>query len=132
MQLLTVLGTGKYENTCYSWQEQQFETRYVAQALCEFFQPEKVTVLVTTEAKEMHWETLHKTLSDRFTATEVLIPSGKSETEVWQIFDAVVNSVEPNSKVIFDITHAFRLIRHSFQRKIMAAWQTQTEDFYFK
>jgi CRISPR-associated DxTHG motif protein len=110
MQLLTVLGTGKYETTCYTWQEKQVETRYVAQALCEFFRPDKVTVLVTTEAKEMHWEALRQALGDRFPATDVLIPSGKSEVEVWQIFDAVVNSVEPNSKVLFDITHAFRSI----------------------
>lgn len=110
MQLLTVLGTGRYEKTCYTWQEKQVETRYVAHALCEFFQPDQVTVLVTTEAKEAHWNTLQETLGDRFKSTDVLIPSGKVETEVWEIFDAVVNSVEPNAKVLFDITHAFRSI----------------------
>ncbi|NEO28568.1 MAG: TIGR02221 family CRISPR-associated protein, partial [Kamptonema sp. SIO4C4] len=44
MQLLTVLGTGKYTKTCYNWQDQQVETRYVAKALCDFFQPDQVTV----------------------------------------------------------------------------------------
>jgi CRISPR-associated DxTHG motif protein len=110
MQLLTVLGTGRYEKTCYTWQDKQVETRYVAHALCEFFQPDQVTVLVTKEAKEAHWNTLKETLGDRFESTDVLIPSGKVETEVWEIFDAVVNSVEPNAKVLFDITHAFRSI----------------------
>ncbi|MBD2389277.1 TIGR02221 family CRISPR-associated protein [Aphanizomenon flos-aquae NRERC-008] len=110
MQLLTVLGTGRYEKTCYTWQEKQVETRYVAHALCEFFQPDQVTVLVTKEAKEAHWNTLQEILGDRFQSQDVLIPSGKVETEVWEIFDAVVNSVEPNAKVLFDITHAFRSI----------------------
>jgi CRISPR-associated DxTHG motif protein len=110
MQLLTVLGTGRYEKTCYTWQDKQVETRYVAHALCEFFQPEQVTVLVTKEAKAAHWETLQESLGDRFSSIDVNIPSGKVETEVWEIFDAVVNSVQPNSKVLFDITHAFRSI----------------------
>lgn len=110
MQLLTVLGTGKYETTCYSWQGQQVETCYVTEALCEFFQPEKVVVLLTDEAKAMHWDGLKQKLGDRFPAVDVSIPSGKSEAEIWQIFDVVVDSVEPNSSVIFDITHAFRSI----------------------
>ena len=110
MQLLTFLGTGRYQKTCYTWQDKEVETPYVAEALSEFLQPEKVTVLVTKEAKEAHWENLHQALANRFSATEVLIPSGKSEAEVWQIFDAVVSAVEPDSKVLFDITHAFRSI----------------------
>jgi len=110
MQLLTILGTGKYETTLYTWQNNQVETRYVAHALCEFFQPESVTVLVTNEAKEAHFENLQQILSPRFPVNDILIPSGKTEEEVWQIFDAVVNVVEPNSKIIFDITHAFRSI----------------------
>lgn len=110
MELLTVLGTGKYEETCYVWKDQQAKTRYVAEALCEFFQPSKVTVFVTEEAKAMHWNGLQEKLGDRFSVNDVLIPSGKSEAEVWQIFEKVVCSVEQNSSIIFDITHAFRSI----------------------
>jgi CRISPR-associated DxTHG motif protein len=110
MQLLTVLGTGKYTKTCYCWQGQQVETSYVAHALCEFFQPDKVTVLVTPEAKAAHWHSLQETLGHSYPCEDVEIPSGKVETEVWEIFDAVVNAVTPNSQVLFDITHAFRSI----------------------
>jgi len=119
MNLLTVLGTGNYQEICYTWENKEFTTKYVAEALCEFFQPQKVTVFVTAESKAQHWEKLHNKIGDhevarqgrdRFALNDVLIPSGQSETEVWQIFDEVVASVEPNSKIIFDITHAFRSI----------------------
>ena len=108
MQLLTVLGTGHYKPTCYTWQDKEYETEYVAEALKEFFKPDKISVLVTTEAKEKHWDKIKPRLGD--IATDILIPSGKTEAEVWQIFDEVVKIVEPNTQVIFDITHAFRSI----------------------
>jgi len=108
MQLITFIGTGRYETTLYTWQNKQVETPYVVEALCEFFQPEQVKVFVTLEAREHHWENLSNRLSERIPLTMVPIPSGKSETEIWEIFDAVVSAVEPGSKVLFDITHAFR------------------------
>lgn len=110
MQLLTFLGTGKYNTTCYTWQGREKETSFVAEALSEFFQPQQVKVFVTKEAREMYWEQLNNCLSERVQISPVSIPSGKSETEIWEIFEAVVNAVEPNSQVLFDITHAFRSI----------------------
>lgn len=109
MQLLTFLGTGKYSPTCYTWQEREKKTAYIAEALCEFFKPTSVRAFVTPEAREMHGEQLKGCLQD-LDFDFIPIPSGKSETEIWQIFEAVVNSVEPGSQVIFDITHAFRSI----------------------
>ncbi len=109
MQLLSVLGTGRYEETCYTWQGQQVRTPYVIRALCEFFQPDQVTVLVTQEAKAAHWQNLQQAVGQR-SLIPVPIPSVQSEAEVWQIFDAVVTAVEPEMQVIFDITHAFRSI----------------------
>ncbi len=109
MQLLSVLGTGRYEETCYTWQGQQVKTPYVIHALCEFFQPDQVTVLVTQEAKTAHWQNLQQAVGQR-SLIPVPIPSVQSEAEVWQIFDAVVTAVEPEMQVIFDITHAFRSI----------------------
>jgi len=110
MQLLTILGTGNYQETCYTWQAKQVKTPYVAHALCEFFQPNLITVLVTKEAKETHLNKLQAILGPSLLINDILIPSGKTEEEVWQIFDAVVNVVEPNSRILFDITHAFRSI----------------------
>jgi CRISPR-associated DxTHG motif protein len=110
MQLITVLGIGRYEETCYTWQGKDYRTRFVAKALCHFFEPNVVKVLVTKEARDTHWENLKDSLGDEITVTPVPIPSGRSETEIWEIFDAVVDSVEANSEIIFDITHSWRSI----------------------
>lgn len=109
MQLLTFLGTGRYSKTCYTWQEREKETAYIAEALCEFFKPESVRVFVTPEAQEMHGEQLKGCLKE-LDVEFVPIPSGKSETEIWEIFELVVNAVEPGSEVIFDITLGLRSI----------------------
>ena len=108
MELLTFLGTGNYKTTCYTWQNQTKETPYVAEALSEFLQPEAVKVFVTEEAKEMHWESFCNCLTPYVSPSAISIPSGKSEAEIWEIFEAVVNAVERNSEISFDITHAFR------------------------
>jgi hypothetical protein len=110
MQLVTVLGTGRYEETCYTWQDQECQTKFVAKALCQFFKADAVKVLVTKEARDAHWENLKNSLGDQISVTPVPIPSGRSEAEIWEIFDAVVDSVEANSKIIFDITHSWRSI----------------------
>jgi hypothetical protein len=38
------------------------------------------------------------------------IPEGKTEAETWEIFDVLVDSIEPNTRLLFDITHALRSI----------------------
>jgi len=106
--LLTVLGTSNYSVARYTWQEQQQETRFVAEALCKFFQIDRVTVLLTKEARDKNWEGFQQQLGDRVQAKD--IPSGRTEAEIWQIFDAVVDVVVPGEEVIFDITSAFRSI----------------------
>ncbi|MEJ5359430.1 MAG: TIGR02221 family CRISPR-associated protein [Desulfobacterales bacterium] len=40
----------------------------------------------------------------------IQIPGGFSETEIWEIFTTVFNSIHRGDEVIFDITHAFRSI----------------------
>jgi CRISPR-associated Csx2 family protein len=39
-----------------------------------------------------------------------LIPDGSSETELWEIFRIVLDSIREEDDVVFDITHAFRSI----------------------
>lgn len=38
------------------------------------------------------------------------IPEGKSEAEIWEIFKALYDSIDPKDRIIFDITHSFRSI----------------------
>ncbi len=107
MKLLTFLGTNPYSNTTYVWEEQETKTAYVAAALVKFFSVETVQVFLTTEARTKHWEAFQQAVPQ---AEDIDIPSGQSEDELWQIFEAVVNSVEAKETVILDVTHSFRSI----------------------
>lgn len=108
MELLTFLGTGNYNTTNYTWQDQTKETPYVAEALAEFLKPNKIKIFVTSEAREKHSQAFLKRIDSSYDCTFVDIPSGQSETEIWQIFEAVVNAVDSDTEISFDITHAFR------------------------
>lgn len=107
MKLLTFLGTGNYFCTTYIWEEREEKTQYVAAALAKFFAAETVQVFLTTEAREKHWESFRKAVPH---AKDISIPSGQIEDELWQIFEAVVDSVQPGEEVILDVTHSFRSI----------------------
>lgn len=111
MKLLTFLGTGKYEEVEYVWQDKPpVRTCYFASALARWLQPDEVLVCLTNEAKgHPNWQGLQASLSG-FSIIPVGIPSGRVESELWDIFDAIVTHLHENSEVIIDITHAFRSI----------------------
>ncbi len=107
MKLLTFLGTNTYYSTTYVWQDQEKQTEYVAAALAEFFPVETIQVFLTAEARAKHWQAFQQAVPQ---AKDIDIPSGQSEDELWQIFEAVVNSVESDETIILDVTHSFRSI----------------------
>jgi hypothetical protein len=109
--LLTTLGTSPYSETVYVFGERKADrTRYVAKALCQLFDIERVIVLLTQEAHDTHWKHLQDCLPPHVEKIAKAIPEGKTEAETWQIFDVLVDSIEANTRLLFDITHAFRSI----------------------
>lgn len=44
------------------------------------------------------------------TPRDIPIASGKSEPELWEIFDSISSNLGDNDEIVFDITHAFRSI----------------------
>ncbi len=113
MKALTFLGKGPYKPTTYVWQEQEgersYKTHLLVEALDHFFEPEEIVVFLTSEARESaHLPELRRLLGNRL--QEVDIPSGKSEEELWEIFDRVTSSVSEGDTLVLDITHAFRSI----------------------
>jgi CRISPR-associated DxTHG motif protein len=107
IKLLTFLGTGSYSDTTYVWEEKEESTKYVAAALAKFFNVQTVQAFLTTEARDTHWEDFRKAIPN---ARDISIRSGQSEDELWNIFEAVVQSVEPGEAIILDVTHSFRSI----------------------
>ncbi len=113
MKAISFLGTTRYSSTTYVFRPADgeaiaFETPYFAEALVHFFpELECVFVLVTPEVQvHENWEALQSRLGEK--VTPVYIPTGHSESELWQIFNALTSVVHSNDTVIFDITNSFR------------------------
>ena len=109
MKALTFLGTSKYETVTYYWYERECQTRLFPEAVARIFEPEKLLVFVTPTAKQHeNFAALSERLGAKMEAID--IPEGRSEQELWKIFDCVTSSVGEGDSVILDITHAFRSI----------------------
>jgi CRISPR-associated Csx2 family protein len=131
MKALTFLGARKYETVTYVWEERSYTTRLFPEALARIFEPEKVFVFVTERARtyrppigqkcpqcqqvlpepkeeQTYEEQLRGLLRD--SVEFVPIPEGRSEQELWEIFDRVASTVDEGDTILLDITHAFRSI----------------------
>lgn len=111
MKALCLLGTGKYETTTYVWEGSSekcsYETHLFPEAVAHIFQPEKILVLVTPQAREhAHFKTLCERLGNL--VERVDIPEGKSEAELWAIFQKCTETVTEGDTILLDVTHAFR------------------------
>jgi CRISPR-associated Csx2 family protein len=135
MKALTFLGAARYETVTYVWKEEEQErshtTHLFPEALARIFKPEKVIVFATERArtyrppigqrcpqcqqvlsdpkeKQTYEEQLRGLLGD--SVEFVPIPEGRSEQELWEIFNHVANAVGEGDTILLDITHAFRYI----------------------
>ncbi|MHA1682884.1 MAG: CRISPR-associated protein Csx20 [Promethearchaeota archaeon] len=114
------------------------DVRFVQEAFIPIFckdwtENDKVIVFLTKEARIKNWlddghidhetkETLKTTgLSNcisrltsqqgfNFSVEEIDIPSGKSENELWEIFNRVIETLQDEDTIIYDLTHGFRSI----------------------
>jgi len=111
MRGLSFLGTGKYNPVTYWWQDAQGErscrTHLFPEAVAEIFRPEQLVVFVTPPVKVgEHLQTLRERLGDVLQPVD--IPEGKSEAELWEIFERVTAAVAEGETILLDVTHAFR------------------------
>lgn len=56
---------------------------------------------LATQLKEAYPE-----LTDRINI--VSIPDGKTEAEIWEIFDKIYQEIETDDQIVFDVTHSYR------------------------
>ncbi|MFA0774632.1 MAG: hypothetical protein THHGLFOP_000128, partial [Candidatus Fervidibacter sp.] len=135
MKAFTFLGTGDYQAVTYYWSdaegERKCQTHLFPEAVARIFEPEKVLVFVTPSARDYrppkgercaccdqilsepkeektYCDVLRERLGDQVEFVE--IPEGRSEQELWEIFDRVASVVSEGETILLDITHAFRSI----------------------
>ena len=118
MKAFTFLGTGKLYPSTYTFEgKKSSETQFFAKAIIEFFEPESLYIFATESAAQEpvsddnpteRLKFLNELLGKRTTVFPVSIPEGADEKELWEIFNVVVDKIQDNDKVLFDITHGFR------------------------
>jgi CRISPR-associated DxTHG motif protein len=109
MKLITFLGITSYDEIEYRWNDLSYKTKFVQEAFVHWLKPEATCVLLTEKARAENWGKLCDKLK-RHTQTveEIKIPDGKSEAELWEIFEAISEVVQEGDEIAFDITHGFR------------------------
>jgi CRISPR-associated DxTHG motif protein len=108
MKLITFLGITDYEEVEYRWHDLSKPTKFVQEALVHWLKPEATCVLLTEKARARHWNDLSQRLQGHTQIVEVDIPDGKSEEELWRIFEKISDAVCEGDQIAFDITHSFR------------------------
>ena len=108
MKLIAFLGTGEYKCATYRWNDHTYETSFVQEAFVHWLKPEVTCVLLTEKARARHWNDLSQRLQGHTQIVEVDIPDGKSEAELWRIFEKISDAVCEGDQIAFDITHSFR------------------------
>ncbi len=106
MKAITFLGARPQE-TCYVFPDGcEHVAPFLGLALAQYL-PDLDFVVFTTELTAQFY---HQYFASAQAASiqAVRIPDGRDDAELWQIFQAVVEIIEPNEAVVFDITHGFR------------------------
>lgn len=106
MKAITFLGARPQE-TCYVFPDgREHVAPFFGLALAQHL-PDLDLVVFTTELTAQFY---HQYFASAQAASiqAVRIPDGRDDAELWRIFQAVVEVIEPNAVVVFDITHGFR------------------------
>lgn len=130
-KFLSFLGKSDYKECYYVFQKddikEEVKTKYIQEALVKILckdwnKEDKVIIFLTDEAEKNNWdneEDATRRLKERFEKYDIKfkdiskpvnIPEGKNEKEIWEIFEKVLNEIDENDEIIFDITHSFRSI----------------------
>ncbi len=113
MRLISFLGTGQYQTTCYYLDspEKSVHTPYVTLALTKLLHVQDTLVLATDKAQNTHGEALTQAFAEAGLPEPRFVPlvDGRSSQELWDNFNRLQQSLmEASDEVVLDITHGFR------------------------
>lgn len=135
---VSLLGTGIYSECIYRYDEDgsKCKTRFIQYATLEMFHADrwdkdrdKVIIFLTDKAGKSNWD---RSITSRKAGDSVVpydsleavlvkagyedmlitknIPDGKTEEEMWEIFDVIYGELQDGDELYVDITHAFRYL----------------------
>jgi CRISPR-associated DxTHG motif protein len=130
---ISFLGTNDYKEVAYVKEgHKAIFTKYVQIAtfkICcsDYGEGDRVFIFTTPSAKKANWvdnghidratnipkgsKGLYQCFRDLgLDLNPIEIPEGKSEQQIWEIFQKVYACIEEGDEITFDITHAFRSI----------------------
>lgn len=113
---LAFLGANTYKLCTYVFQEQSFQTPYVQAALTrvlckDWTADDRILVFTTEKARTRNWAALDeefRQLDLSCSHVQIDIPGKGTEDSLWEIFDRVLQAIEPQDEIIFDVTYGFR------------------------
>jgi hypothetical protein len=105
--LSTLLGPSQYKTVTYTWEGRAAQPAHLfPMAADELFAPKKLVVFLTPQVKEnKNFQDLQTRLQEKLWPVD--IPKGRSEADLWEIFERVAGAVGEGESVILDITNAF-------------------------
>ena len=116
-----ILGTGQYEPCIYHLDGLVAKRRiHIQEAIVDIFQQfekpiEEFHILLTTEAKNKNWlgeEALLNRLKEYeqegFRIKPHDITPEQNIDMLWKLFETIVNIMQKDDQIVFDITHSFR------------------------
>jgi hypothetical protein len=110
MKLISFLGTTPYRSATYVHAGQEYASRFFPVIAARIYQPDEVLLVMTQGAYATHFESITDELQPIAPVKPVLIPDGKKQDELWEIFDILTDTLNVGDEAIFDITLGFRSI----------------------
>jgi CRISPR-associated Csx2 family protein len=110
---ISFLGTNNYTECIYSFNSDKSPVvTFVQSALINIFcsdwtENDKIYIFTTEEALE-NWKKLQSEWNVNTPFENVMIKSGKNETEIWEIFQSMFKVMLEYDELYVDITHSFR------------------------
>lgn len=117
-KLVSFLGISDYKKTEYSFADEKISCKFIQTAIykivCKDFSgDDSIVIFATDEANEKHFCDLKNELQSLQCESEIVckkIDASKTESDVWNLFDAIFDELKTDDEIIFDITHSFRYL----------------------
>lgn len=110
--LVSFLGTSNYIPVVYELEKVRSNREpFIQVALCQVLpvKPERAFVMATGMARRRHGSELEKRLLGEGVSVEFVdISEGRTEQEVWAIFETLTGTIPTSEPIVFDATHGFR------------------------